>query len=368
MSDNEKSFGSYVVKGTVLRAGEHISNGKKVTITPDIIRRMVENAEKPSPIFERHGSGNEIGRLMKLSHDGEYNQVDFESLITDTNTYNNSVVRGSDKISPDIRLDFDDQGNLVDAFLIGASLTDNPGMNFESVTARKLEFTKGESEGMTDNWTPPTSTEANVTEGESTSTEQPAVTNEQPAASPGFTADDVSKLVAEAVAKALADRDNEASKKLEAEQKQQELAGKIEQEENPVNKQLLEDYAKLIAERDQLADANQRALEQKYQDTLEHCRSVGIKNPESYVNKPNLKLTTEQKITLLDTIRANHAKTTTVNKPSEQSMSTSGSSPNQGSKMITDDMVAKYLKADTPEFKKMLAQLSIFKDHKFVGK
>jgi len=389
MSDKDKSFGTYVVEGTVLQAGEHVSNGKKVKIPPGIIRRLVENTSKPSPIFDKHGGKNEIGRLMSLIPNEDYSSVEFKSLITDAEIYNNAVVRGYDKISPDIRLDFDDQGNLIDAFLIGASLTNNPGMNFNSVTARKLEFSKGET-NMTESWVPPTGTqtdggttsEQTAVPPEQTNTEQhappvndaPPVT-QQPApatnntpSEPTFSASDVTKMVSDAVAAAMRERDAEAARDAETRQRLLDIEKQIKVETNPVNKGLLEDYAKVLAERDNLKQENEGIMERKYHETLESCKTAGIRNPESYV-KGNLNLTTEQKITLLENIRANYAKSAPMSEPPKQAMSTSGSSSTSQKKDVTVDMVANYLVGpNNGELKDMLKELSIFKNEKFVGK
>lgn len=386
MSDKDISFGTYVVEGTVLRAGDHVSNGKKVRIPPGIIQRLVENTKKPAPIFDRHGGKNEIGRLMTLSPNEDYSSVEFKSLITDIDIYNNAVVRGYDKISPDIRLDLDDQGNLVDAFLVGASLTNNPGMNFNSVTAKKLEFSKGDTE-MTETWVPPTGTQTE--NGGTTSTPNPVATPpvieqkqnvvEQP--SPEMieqkpepssneaviAAADVTKMINDAVASAMRDRDIEAAKQEETQKKLKEVEQQLKTETNPVNKGLLEDYAKVLAERDSIKQENESMKEREYQETLESCRAAGIRNPESYI-KGALELTTEQKITLLKNIRANYAKTVPISKSSDQQMSTNGSSSGGRKPDITLDAVAAYYNADTKEFKDMLKQLDIYdKNGKFIG-
>lgn len=402
MSENTVSFGTFVTSGTVLRTGTHISNGKKVDVTPDIIRRIVQNAKdhgKPTPLWNRH-NGLEIGKNMKLEHTSDFSAVELKTLITDSDRYNVEILQGNDKISPDLQFFFDDGGNLVDAVLLGASLTNNPGMNFESITATKLEFSAGDApidapssqsvtrqednnnvsvnadtlksiikniieESMTGNeWTPPT--------GDNTPIQEQAV--EQNANSPGATSntssgvdvDSISTLIQDAVARAIEAKFTSMEQVKASEQKQEEIKSMAQADNPQISKEILEDYAKAIAERDQFRAESEKAVEREYQGELVQCRNLGIKNPERYV--ANAELSYNQKITLLKNIRENYAKTAPAVKPMTDPLTANTTRQPGNAEEITVDRVAQYLNANTPEMKKMLSELSLFKDGKFIGR
>lgn len=394
MSDNTVSFGTYVTSGTLLQAGEHISNGEKVTITPDIIRRIIQNAKvqgKPSPLYNRH-RGIEIGKNMKLVHDDAYTKVELMTLITDSDNYNNEILLGNNKISPDLELYFDEAGKIVDGILLGASLTNNPGMNFESITAQKLEFSAGDQdasdikqsdspltaesikplikelieERMTGNdWTPPTGDTTTETVGE-TQTEQHQP--DAPGASSSFDMDSLNAVIQEAIAKGIEAKMASMNDAKIAEQRRQEITDMAQADNPSVSKEILEDYAKAIAERDQYRTEVERSFERSYQEELDKCRQIGIKTPERYVS--NVDLSYDQKRTLLKNIRENYAKTAPMVKTPQEPM-TAGVTKQPGERsndQITIDVVAQKLGANSQDFKKMLGELSIFKDGKFVGR
>ena len=394
MSDNTVSFGTYVTSGTLLQAGEHISNGEKVTITPDIIKRIIQNAKvrgKPSPLYNRH-RGVEIGKNMKLVHDDAFTKVELLTLITDLDLYNEEILRGNDKISPDIELYFDESGKVIDGVLLGASLTNNPGMNFESITAQKLEFSAGEQdipenntqdvpftaesikplikelieERMTGNdWTPPT---GDTTTTPVVETQHEQTTDNAPGASSSIDMDNLQSIIQEAIAKGIEEKLS-AMKEVEiSKQKQQEI-NEMAQSDNPaVSKEILEDYARAIAERDQYKSEIEKSTEREYQNELDRCKQIGIKNPERYV--ANVNLSFDQKCTLLKNIRENYAKSAPMVKTPQEPMA-AGVTKQPGDKsneQITVDVVAQKLGANSQDFKTMLSELSIFKDGKFVGR
>lgn len=370
MSGNIKEFSTYSLESPLIKLGSFVdSSGKTLKITPEVARDIHERLIDAAPLKDSHDDSVQIGQMKKfiLKADGIWQK----SLITDTKRFESRFKHGNCYISPELDVELDANGKVVGASLTGAALTNNPGMVSDMVKIEPFHFEAPSNaeptqpvestSTSTPSWTEPlgelkqtinTLNDTLSTFGErmnnSANIDSPESTpNTNDSGKLTLSVDDLAKIVDEAVSKKLASNTPSSPPPEASETK------------NDVD-DVAEKYAKMVNELENLKGAQEKAYKKQFNAIVADLKAIGVEHPEKML--PDSGLSTEQKITILESIKENFAKNSPISAPLQEPLSGSsgGSNQKQGNALNVDAILASesFESDNDPQLRHKLLRLS----------
>lgn len=181
---NFKSSEIYKVNGQSLKPGTFISkDGTEVEITPEIINKIYQNVKGHIPYYLSHDNPLNripIGYAYKVGKSDDASLFSHEGFVFDKKAQNEIAFKCSDKVSPEIDLEIDKDGKIINASLHSFAFVSNPAIDNTTVEITRESFSapsEGDKKPMnkdditisTDNITPtPTYVVANPVSGSQT--------------------------------------------------------------------------------------------------------------------------------------------------------------------------------------------------------
>lgn len=379
---NESTFegdDTYSFEAPLLQSGKSTDyKGREVDLTFDDVKQayatLLRRSNYSIPLYERHFK-DEVARLLKYrlaEEDGKL-KIYGKGIVYDPKTYYDQYSQGFKFISPELTVT-EDGGKIVDVIIDAAAMTIRPGMNPEMTTNKKMYFdapadsTSG-SASDSNNFngeallTNIQSKVDEIIEKMTTKTsESPKVTETKTSTepvSPSFDASQMSELIKTVITDEIkkATTPDEPSKPIIDEKTAESISP-----------ELLQKFAEQQAELEKLKQTNKQFTEEKerqqkqqYADVLQKCRDLGVEKPESMVASADLSL--DQKITLLQTFMAQFAKTSQMNKPSDQQMASDN--PSSTKEMDNIDTIMQKLRVNpnNKQMREMLAKADCFDEN-----
>lgn len=341
MSGSIKEFSTYTLESPLVKIGTYRdSKGEEFNVTKERLKTMYDKITSTKDIKERHvydgSDGNPIASIQKyvLRDDGIYQK----SVVTDSTKFENRYKNGSIFISPEISDDYE---------IVGAAMTPNPGMVKDKVDVNIHYF---EAEVGSENistttespWQEPLgelkNTISNLNNTLTSFGEQvknmsppiePKIVTEQPAQSNAnnnaatltLSVDDLAKYVNDAVEKRLKEQQiptktPEASETIVNKPVESQILGK-ESNQDEITKQ----YAELLNKTRNLEESQEKAYKKQFNAIVGELKAIGIEHPEKMAPDS---LNTEQRITILESVKENFARNSSLSTPLQESLSSSG--------------------------------------------
>lgn len=345
-----KEFSTYILESPVVKVGKFTnSNGEDLEITKEIASEIYTNLNGAAPLKDIHMDGTPIGTIQKfvLKDDGIYQK----SVINDVQRFESRYNNGNCFISPEI--DVDKNGSIK---LIGAALTNNPGMISEKpmITRHYFEAPVTDApKSEASQWQEPlgelkstinTLNDAISNLGknmnQNTTTNTPTTPSAQPAepTTPAPSADkmtlsvdDLAKLVNDAVEKRIASMQSP---------KTPEASETVPEQSNTVpDDGLAKEYANLKGELDNLKKTQEKAYLKQFNTLVADMKALGIEHPEKMAPEG---LTTEQKITILESIKENFAKNSPMSAPLQEPLAGSATGTKKPNSITVDDVLSQF--------------------------
>jgi len=326
------------------------SNGRNLKITPEVANDIYKNLNGTAPLKDVHMDGSPIGTIQKyvLKDDGIYQK----SVITDVQRFESRYKDGHFYISPEIDVESDESGNVTSAKVTGAALTANPGMIQEKPMITRHYFEAQSESNDNQSWTEPLgelkstintlndtlSTFGDKVKSMNNTPQQsaPAQPSEQPPASAeklNLSVDDLAKLVNDAVEKRVASM--QSPKTPEA----SETANDVQPNPAPTD-ELAKKYADMMGELDNLKKTQEKVYVKQLNAIVAEMKSLGIEHPEKMAPDG---LSTEQKITILESIKENFAKNSPMSAPLQEPLAGSSSgNPKKPNALTVDDVLVHF--------------------------
>ena len=372
MSANIKEFSTYTLTSPLIKIGEFTdSKGETLKITPEVAKDIYESLQSAAPFKDIHGDGQIVGSIQKyiLNSDGIYQKT----LITDPERFLQRYNDGHVYISPEISLETDHKGK-VRAILDGAAMTNNPGMVNDMPKLEKFHFeaqpspepTPVSSEGK--GWQEPlgelkstinTLNDTLSTFGEqvknmnstSTTTQTPPA---EPQTSPNtlnISVDDLAKLVNDAVEKRLSAAQPSVPEASETPAEQPKSTTTSDDDSDVAKK-----YADMMSKVQKMEEAQEKVYKKQLGGIMGELKGMGMEHPEKMIPDG---LTTEQQITILESIKENFAKNSPMSAPLQEPLS--GQNLTQQTKTDTiDDILAseEFQASNNPTLRNMFLDLA----------
>ena len=347
---NTKEFSSYVLSGPVVLKGSSTdSNGATLDVTDSMLDDIYSSLNEAAPLLDIHDGGEPIGRIQKFvrKSDGIYQK----SIINDVKRFESRYNDGHCFISPEIE--------VVDgkAKLTAAALTNRPGMVDQKPMIQRFYFEAPEGtptpKAESPSWQEPLgelkNTISNLNNTLSTFGEQvkgmtntppqqsapaqPTEQNTKSAEQLNLSVDDLAKLVNDAVEKRIA-----AMQSPKTPEASETVAPSSVQTEEPTqpSDELAKKYADMMGELDNLKKTQEKAYSKQYNALVAEMKTLGINDPNSMVPDG---LSTEQKITILESIKENFAKNSPMSAPLQDHLAGSPSGSKKPGVVTVDDVL-----------------------------
>jgi hypothetical protein len=277
-------------------------NGRKETpFTPEVLEMITRNFKGDIPIFVNHPRFKgekriQRGRSFKIGQSAE--DVVHEGYVWDPEGKKLITEQGYDKVSPEFDIQYDTQGNVVNATIEAIVYVKNPAISGTNQTAVAMAFDKqGTSEG--NNMAPevPPATPPQEPQKPSEPEKKPEQKGAPPAQPPGQPTQPPAQPVAPQIQyvtdPALLTQINELSK-------------------------VMKDQASKLAEYDKvvpvLIQQNEKVKTDQIADIVTELKSMGVESPESMVEG----LTLDGKIKALNAVQATLIKAMPITKGPNQ--------------------------------------------------
>lgn len=346
---NLKEFSTYTIESPLVTCGKFTdSKGRNLEITKDTARDIYNNLTGVAPLKDIHIDGESIGSIQKyvLKDDGIYQK----SVITDVQKFESRYGNGHVYISPEIETEADDHGNVISAKLTGAALTNNPGMVQIPIMVSKHYFEAPTEPAKSNDWNEPLgelkSTISNLnntlsTFGDKVKGMNETVTTQSTAAqTPSdstpvssnntmtLSVDDLAELVNDAVEKRVASMQSP---------KNPEASETASSPDAPTNDDDLKKFGEMAAELDNLKKTQEKAFLKQFNTLVTEMKGLGIEHPEKMAPDG---LSTEQKITILESIKENFAKKSPMSAPLQEPLAGSQSGGKKPNTITVDDVLS----------------------------
>ena len=348
---NTKEFSSYILEGPVAVKGIFTdSNGATLNVTDSMLDDIYSSLNEAAPLLDIHDGEEPIGRIQKFvrKSDGIYQK----SIINDVKRFESRYNDGHCFISPEIE--------VVDgkAKLTAAALTNRPGMVDQKPMIQRFYFeapqdtptntpvTKaegtswqeplGELKNTISNLNNTLSTFGEQVKGmtntppQQSAPAQPTEQNTKSAEQLNLSVDDLAKLVNDAVEKRIASM--QSPKTPEA----SETASVQTEEPTRPSDELAKKYADMMGELDNLKKTQEKAYSKQYNALVAEMKTLGINDPNSMVPDG---FSTEQKITILESIKENFAKNSPMSAPLQDHLAGSPSGSKKPGVVTVDDVL-----------------------------
>lgn len=347
---NTKEFSSYVLDGPViLKGGFTDSKGERLDVTDSMLDDIYSSLNEAAPLLDIHDGEEPIGRIQKFvrKSDGIYQK----SIINDVKRFESRYNDGHCFISPEIE--------VVDgkAKLTAAALTNRPGMVDQKPMIQRFYFEAPEGtpapKAESPSWQEPLgelkNTISNLNNTLSTFGEQvkgmtntppqqsapaqPTEQNTKSAEQLNLSVDDLAKMVNDAVEKRIA-----AMQSPKTPEASETVAPSSVQTEEPTqpSDELAKKYADMMGELDNLKKTQEKAYSKQYNALVAEMKTLGINDPNSMVPDG---LSTEQKITILESIKENFAKNSPMSAPLQDHLAGSPSGSKKPGVVTVDDVL-----------------------------
>jgi hypothetical protein len=368
MPSNIKEFSTYTIESPLIALGEFTdSKGRLLKITPEVAKGIYESLNAAAPLKDVHIDGKAIGSIQKyiLKPDG----IHQKTLITDPERFLERYRDGHVFISPEITIETTENNQVVSATLDGAALTNNPGMikdmakiehfHFEGTTPPTTDASNGWQEPLgelkstinTLNSTLSTFGEQvkNMNSQSTPAVEPPKTEPEQPKveSSDGkmtLSVDDLAKLVNDAVENRLKSLNPTPS-----------VPEASETPVKPTDDEVAKKYAEMLNQLENLKGSQEKSLKKQLNSIMGELKAVGIEHPEKMIPEG---LTTDQQITILESIKENFAKNSPMSAPLQEPIS--GQFSSQHKNDTIDDILAseEFQSPNNPTLRNMFMNLA----------
>lgn len=376
MLSNVKELKTYTLSSPILKCGEFIdSDGKKLNIKPEALPNIYDTISNAAPIHikDKHNGDSPIADMKKfvLQDDGIYHT----SLITQNELFESRYSNGHFYVSPEIEVESDSQGNVTSAKLIGAALTNNPGMIMDKPTISIHHFEAPVDPPKSDGWQEPlgelkstinTLNDAFKNFGEQVKNMSTSNVNSPNATEPKstdtvtFGVDDLAKFVNEAVEKRLAEM-NKPPKPSPAPTTPEASEAAVQKPPQDIPDEMAKKYAEMLSQVDALKATQEKAYKKQLTAIVNDLKSIGVEHPEKSLPDG---LTTEQKITILESIKENFAKTSPLTAPLQEPLNSA--SPQSSKHILNVNDVLEHLEcSNDPAMHRKIMMLS---DSELMGK
>lgn len=361
-----------MVTSPLVKLGEFTdSKGEKLNVTESVLKDIYNSISTaaPCPMKDSHDLSNNIGDIKKyeLRSDGIYQKT----LITDTNRFESRYNNGHCFVSPELEVE-SVNGHITSAKVLGAALTANPGMIKDMATITTHHFDAPTTESTTNNnngsWQEPLgelkSTMKTLNDTLSTFGEQvknmnstnstqsvPPIVNTTPN-TVTMGVDDLAKLVNDAVEKRMASL-NTSNTPPATNPEASEAA--VQNTSKPTeDTEIAKKYADMMNELENLKGTQEKAFKKQFNSIVGDLKSMGMDNPEKMIPDG---LTTEQKITILESIKENFAKNSPMSAPLQEPLA-NVSNANAKKGLTIDDVMAELEAGNDPAIRNSLMRLS----------
>ena len=312
-----KEFSTYTLESPLIKFGEFTnSKGEKLKVTPEVAIDIYKQLESAKPLKDIHIDGEMIGSIQKfvLNSDGIYQK----SAITNTALFESRYNDGNFYISPEIETEDDGNGNLVSARLLGAALTNRPGMitDMPKVTRHYFEAQQPTGEQppiANDAWQEPIGEiKQQLNELKSTITSMTKEESSNPTDnSISMGVDDLAKLIDDAVEKRIASMQQQKTPEAS------ETTDEAKKSEVDESDETAKEYAKMKSELESIKNSQEKAYKKQLSSLVSEMKALGIKNPDKLV--PD-NFSTEQKIIALETFKESFAKESEISTPLQETL------------------------------------------------
>ena len=377
MSGNTKELKTYTIESKILEKGEFKdSKGRIVKVTDELMHDIYDSISNaaPCPMKDSHDLSNNIGDIKKyeLRSDGIYQKT----LITDSARFESRYSDGHCYVSPELEFEYDSNDNAKSGRLLGAALTSNPGMISAMPTIKQHHF---EGPTTTDSGTPATpswqeplgelkTTINSLNSTLSTFGEQvknmsgntpPTTTQTQsatppvnsPTATPNTVTmgvDDLAKLVNDAVEKRLNSAPTTAP--LTSPEASEAAVPKV----SPPADDIAQKYADMMNELNNLKGSQEKVYKKQLNAVVSDLKTMGMEHPEKMIPEG---LTTEQQITILESIKENFAKNSPMSAPLQEPLA-NVSNANAKKGLSIDDVMNELEAGNDPAMRHKLMMLA----------
>ena len=338
MSGSIKEFSAYTLESPLVKIGTYRdSKGEEFNVTKERLKTMYDKITSTTDIKERHvydgSDGNPIASIQKyvLRDDGIYQK----SVVTDPKKFENRYKNGSIFISPEISDDYE---------IVGVAMTPNPGMVKDKVDVNVHYF---EAEVGSENisaspssWQEPLgelkSTISNLNDTLTNFGEQVKSMNQQTTVAESkseqsnqstetknnntvtLSVDDLAKYVDDAVQKRLKEQQQPTKIPPEA---SETVESQPPVKENHTPDEITKQYAELLNKTRSLEESQEKAYKKQFNSIVGELKAMGIEQPDKMAPES---LSTEQRITILESVKENFARNSSLSTPLQESLSSAG--------------------------------------------
>lgn len=135
-----KGSNVFHVKGPYARPGEFKSkDGQTYKFTTEFLDSIYDKFNKPVPFYLTHADRDKIGWLYKVGNDGE-NEHFYEGFVFDEDKRRRIEEEGFDKVSPEIDIVLNSNGDAIDGTLLGMAFTRTPAIADTTLEGHIVSF------------------------------------------------------------------------------------------------------------------------------------------------------------------------------------------------------------------------------------
>ena len=121
---------------------------RESAFTPTVLDKITSNFKKPVPIYIDHSyepssKRKEVGKSFKLGNSPQRDNISHEGIVWDDAGRQKIENEGYDRISPEIDIEYDTQGNIVDAKVTAVVYVRNPSIGGTGGQVMAMCFDKG---------------------------------------------------------------------------------------------------------------------------------------------------------------------------------------------------------------------------------
>lgn len=129
------------VTGVTVRPGTYRSReGIETPFTRELCKTIFSNFSSSVPNFLTHDDRESCGYMYKLGYDAETDEILYEGFIFDKNKATRVKEEEFNSVSPELDLDVDDNGNIVNARITGVAFVRKPAISGTTVTKQMVAF------------------------------------------------------------------------------------------------------------------------------------------------------------------------------------------------------------------------------------
>lgn len=129
------------VTGVTVRPGTYRSReGIETPFTRDLCKTIFSNFSSSVPNFLTHDDRESCGYMYKLGYDAETDEILYEGFIFDKDKATRIKEEEFNSVSPELDLDVDSSGNIVNAKITGVAFVRKPAISGTTVTKQMVAF------------------------------------------------------------------------------------------------------------------------------------------------------------------------------------------------------------------------------------